>query len=133
MKGRFSTGILLCTFCKRSVTFFTNNNVSRANNLFQPNKNQLAVNDHVKMISKLFVCPRLSSSNVVDPQRKLSSHYLKLFWLSLILRRSVFFLIKTLNFFCRWLIHREVLACGKIQRLPRFSHRSRVFSLDIFQ
>ena len=98
LKGRFSTGILLCTFCKRFITFFININVSRANNLFQPNKNQLSTFMSRWFPSCLFFCG-YQALMLVDPQRELASHCLKLFWLSLKLRRDAFFLINTLKLF----------------------------------
>ena len=93
MKGRFSTGILLCTLSKRSITFFTNINVSRANNLFELNKNQLSTFMSRWFQRCLFFCG-YQALMLVNPQRELASHCSKLFWL----RRGAFFLINTLKF-----------------------------------
>ena len=86
------------------------------------------------MISKLFVFLRLSSSNVGWSSKRIGISLFEIVLIELEIEARCLLSYKYFEtFFWRWLIHREVLACGKIQRLPRFSHRGRVFSLNLFR
>ena len=84
------------------------------------------------MISKVFVFLRLSSSNVGWSSKRIGISLLEIVLVEARCLLSYKY-FEICFFFWRWLIHWEVLAFGKIQRLPRFSHRGHVFSINLFR